>query len=117
MGQHEGPDIAGREGGVSYETILRTRVTDERVSSYVSTWPEKLQDAFWAATAAPTASESAFLTLAFATALAHELAEKIRAHTAADYQHVISAYGWAYANGWKSGRDRAAELIEKGEIE
>lgn len=43
----------------------------------------------------------------------HELAEKIRAHTASDYAHVLSAYGYAYANGWKSGRDRAAALIEE----
>lgn len=44
-------------------------------------------------------------------------AEKIRAHTAANYEHVISAYGWAYANGWKVGRDHAASLVEEEVIE
>lgn len=45
----------------------------------------------------------------------HERAELIRAHTAADYAHVLAAYGSAYANGWKFGRDRAADLVEEGE--
>lgn len=44
-----------------------------------------------------------------------ERADLIRADTAADYTHIIAAYGRAYANGWKAGRDRAADLIEKGE--
>ena len=41
-------------------------------------------------------------------------AEEIRAHTAADYAHVLAAYGSAYANGWRFGRDRAADLAEGG---
>lgn len=52
-------------------------------------------------------------TDAILTLHSHESATLIRAHTAADYAHVLSAYGYAYANGWKSGRDRAAELIEE----
>lgn len=47
--------------------------------------------------------------------IAHALAEKIRAHTTADYPHVLAAYGSAYANGWRFGRDRAADLVEEGE--
>lgn len=44
----------------------------------------------------------------------HRAAERIRAQTAAEYQHVLVAYGRAYANGWKFGRDRAADLVEGG---
>lgn len=58
------------------EDVLRAKATDDRVASYVSRWPEELQQAFWGAVNAPTYAESAQKTLGFATALAHELAER-----------------------------------------
>ncbi|WP_097964581.1 hypothetical protein [Streptomyces sp. or20] len=60
------------------DNLRRTAIMD-RVTSYTTTWPADLQGAFWAAVNAPTYDESALNTLAFATKLAHELAEKIRA--------------------------------------
>lgn len=42
-----------------------------------------------------------------------DVAELIREKTAADYPQVLKAYGSAYANGWRTGRLRAAELVEK----
>lgn len=58
---------------------LRRTATMDRVTSYTTMWPADLQDAFWAAVNAPTYDEAALKTLAFATKLAHELAEKINA--------------------------------------
>lgn len=47
----------------------------------------------------------------------HERAELIRAHTREDFSTVLAAYGSAYANGWRFGRGRAADLVEEGETE
>lgn len=47
-----------------------------------------------------------------ALTFAHELAEQQRRDTEAGYDTVRKAYGWAYANGWKSGRNRLADLID-----
>lgn len=44
----------------------------------------------------------------------HRAAERVRARTAADYEHVLARYGSAYANGWRFGRDRAADQVEGG---
>lgn len=46
---------------------------------------------------------------------ARDLATAIRTHTATDYARVLATYGPTYANGWRAGRERAAELIEGGE--
>ncbi len=43
---------------------------------------------------------------------AHDAAELIRQRTKESYPRVLSAYGISYANGWKTGRLRAAEMIE-----
>ena len=42
----------------------------------------------------------------------HELAELIREHTRTDYPRVLARYGSAYANGWRAGRERAADLVD-----
>lgn len=47
--------------------------------------------------------------------LRRDLAESLRLHTATDYPRVLATYGSAYANGWRAGRERAAELVEEGE--
>ena len=44
--------------------------------------------------------------------LMHQLAEQQRTETREGFERVQSAYGWAYANGWKSGRNRLADLID-----
>ncbi len=47
-----------------------------------------------------------------ARALVHELAEQQRRDTEEGYVRVRDAYGWAYANGWRCGRNRLADLID-----
>lgn len=46
---------------------------------------------------------------------AHEAAELIRSKTEEGYPRVAKTYGASYANGWRSGRLRAAEAIDKEE--
>ena len=43
---------------------------------------------------------------------AHEAAELIRSKTTEGYPQVLARYGFAYANGWRTGRERAAEAID-----
>ncbi|MFB8071107.1 hypothetical protein [Streptomyces californicus] len=83
---------------------LRRTATMVRVTSYTTTWPADLQDAFWSAVNAPTYDESAIKTLAFATKLAHELAEKIRARD----------FGWYGddAMGAEMAKDSLADEID-----
>ena len=44
---------------------------------------------------------------------AHDAAELIRSKTTEGYPQVLARYGSAYANGWRSGRLRAAEVIDQ----
>ncbi|MFJ6237961.1 hypothetical protein ACIQH0_28225 [Streptomyces griseus] len=84
---------------------LHRTATMDRVTSYTTTWPAELQDAFWAAVNAPTYDESALNTLAFATKLAHELAQKIRTQ-----KKTLVGY-----SEWLDGMDDAADLIDPTE--
>ena len=45
-------------------------------------------------------------------AFVHELAEQQRRATEQGYNDVLDHYGWYYANGWRSGRNRLADLID-----
>ena len=44
---------------------------------------------------------------------AHDAAELIRSKTTEGYPQVLARYGFAYANGWRAGRLRAAEAIDE----
>jgi hypothetical protein len=43
---------------------------------------------------------------------AHDAAEMIRKATAEGFAAVQQRYGYAYANGWRTGRLRAADSLE-----
>jgi hypothetical protein len=45
-------------------------------------------------------------------AFVHELAEAQRRNTEEGFLQVRDRYGWAYANGWRSGRNHLADLID-----
>jgi hypothetical protein len=45
-----------------------------------------------------------------------QMAKEIRQRTADGFERVKGAYGADYAAGWRSGRERLAELIEEGTI-
>lgn len=46
-------------------------------------------------------------------ATAQYIIRKLRDTTLEDFNHVLEAYGSSYANGWRFGRDRAADIIER----
>ncbi len=46
-------------------------------------------------------------------ALLAEIVAENRKHTQEGYERVCRAYGSSYANGWKSGRERLADMIEE----
>lgn len=45
--------------------------------------------------------------------IAEEIVKRLKTDTFNDFNHVLERYGSSYANGWRFGRDRAAEIIEK----
>lgn len=47
------------------------------------------------------------------TVIVKEIVERLKKDTFNDFNHVLDRYGSSYANGWRFGRDRAAEIITK----